>query len=296
VAIAEGQLNTWSSLGPTTQFTDTYNSIRNNLLDKGAPYPLADTVVFLQGSYKNTSNVYGDSDVDIVLCHKGAFYKDLTRLSPADLAAYNSAFGGGVEYDHDAFKRDATAYVTRLYNSVQIKKKVLFVPGNNSGRRDADLLIASRFRRYHEYKSSTNQRYDEGICFFPTGGTMVENFPEQHSANCTTKHQNTNSRFKPMVRIFKNMRNTLIEKKLLANGIAPSYFIEGMLYNVPNDKFVDTYQQTWINCFNYIVTAKREDLVTANYMHWLVRDGTPTSWPIANFDAFTAALKKYWES
>jgi len=294
--IAESQLTTWSTLGPTTQFTDTYNRIRDNLLDKGAPYPLADTEVFLQGSYKNTSNVYGDSDVDIVLCHKGAFYKDLTRLSPADLAAYNAATGGSVTYGYDAFKRDATAYVSRLYNNVQVKKKVLYVPGGNSGRRDADILVAARFRRYHEFKSWTNQRFDEGICFFPNGGAMVENFPEQHSANCTSKHQNTNSRFKPIVRIFKNMRNTMIQKKLLAEGIAPSYFIEGMLYNVPNDKFVDTYQSAWINCFNHIVTADRDKLATANWMHWLVRDGSPTSWPVANFNTFTAALKKYWES
>jgi hypothetical protein len=69
-----------------------------------------------------------------------------------------------------------------------------------------------------------------------------------------------------------------------------------MLYNVPNDKFGGTYQQTWINCFNYIVTADRDKLVTANYKHWLVRDNTPTSWPVANFNTFTTALKKYWES
>jgi hypothetical protein len=97
-----------------------------------------------------------------------------------------------------------------------------------------------------------------------------------------------------MVRIFKNMRNTMIGKGLLADGVAPSYFIEGMLYNVPDDKFGGTYQQTWINCFNHIVTADREKLVCAKYMHWLVRDSAPTSWPIANFNSFTAALKKYW--
>jgi hypothetical protein len=92
------------------------------------------------------------------------------------------------------------------------------------------------------------------------------------------------------------MRNTMMGKGLLADGIAPSYFIEGMLYNVPNDKFGGTYQQTWINCFNYIVTADRDKLVCANYMHWLVHDNQPTSWPVANFNAFTAALKKHWES
>ena len=90
--------------------------------------------------------------------------------------------------------------------------------------------------------------------------------------------------------------NQMIGKGLLADGVAPSYFIEGMLYNVPDDKFGGTYRQTWINCFNHIVTADRENLVCANYMHWLVRDSTPTSWPVANFNTFTEALKKYWES
>jgi hypothetical protein len=294
--IAEAQLDIWASQGPTAQFTDTYNRIRDNLLDKGAPYPLKDTEVFLQGSYKNDTNVYGDSDVDTVLCHTGTFFKDLSRLSPADRAAYDAATGGTVQYGYNDFKRDATAYITRLYNNVNVGRKALYIPGGSSGRRNADVLIASEFRRYHEFKSWENQRFDPGICFFPSGKAMIENFPKQHSDNCTAKHQNTKGWFKPMVRIFKNMRNTMIGKGLLADAVAPSYFIEGMLYNVPNDKFGGTYQQTWIKCFNHIVTADRDKLVCANYMHWLVRDNSPTSWPAANFNTFTTALKKYWES
>jgi len=294
--IAESQLDIWASQGPTAQFTDTYNRIRDNLLDRGAPYPLADTEVFLQGSYKNDTNVYGDSDVDLVLCHTGAFYKDLSRLSPEDRRAYDAATGAAVTYGYADFKRDAVGYIIRLYNNVNAGKKALYIPGGNSGRRNADVLIASQFRRYYEFKSWQNQRYDEGVCFFPAGGSMIENFPKLHSDNCTTKHQNTKSYFKPMIRILKNMRNTMIGEGLLADGVAPSYFIEGMLYNVPNDKFGGTYQQTWINCFNHIVTADHERLVCANYMHWLVRDNSPTSWPVANFNAFTSALKKYWES
>jgi hypothetical protein len=293
--IAEAQLDTWASQGPTAQFTGTYNSIRGNLLDSSAPYPLKDTEVFLQGSYKNDSNVYGDSDVDIVLCHTGAFYKDLSRLSPADRQSYDAVTGGAVQYGYDDFKRDATSYITQLYNNVKAGKKALHIPGNNN-RRNADVLIAAQFRRYHEFKSWQNQRDDEGVCFFSPGGSIIENFPKQHSDNCTAKHQNTNSWFKPTVRVFKNMRNTMIGKGILGDAVAPSYFIEGMIYNVPNDKFGGTYQQTWVNCFNHIVTADQDALVCANCMHWLVRDNSPTSWPVASFNTFTAALKKYWES
>ena len=294
--LAESQLDIWASQGPSVQFTDTYKGVRDSLLDKGAPYPLADTEVFLQGSYKNDTNVYGDSDVDIVLCHTGAYYSDLSRLSAEDRRAYETAAGGTATYGYPDFKRAATAHVTRLYNNVSARKKALYIPGGNSGRRNADVLVASQFRRYYEFKSWQNQRYEEGVSFFPAGGSMIENFPKQHFNNCATKHHNTKSYFKPMVRIFKSMRNTIMKKGLLGDRVAPSYFIEGMLYNVPDDQFGDSYQQTWINCFNHIVTADREKLVCANYMHWLVRDGSPTSWSVANFNTFMSTLKNYWES
>ena len=292
--IGERQLETWASQGKTAQFTDTYNRIRNNLLDTDAPYPIKDTEVFLQGSYKNDTNVYGDSDVDIVLCHTGAFYKDLSHLSPEDRNAYESTSSGTASYANPEFKRDATAYIKQLYKEIEVGKKALHIPGGNSGRRNADVLIASKFRRYYEFKSWQSYRYSEGVCFFSMNGDRIENFPKMHSDNCTMKHKNTKSYFKPIVRIFKNMRNTMIEKRILENGIAPSYFIEGMLYNVPDKKFGGTYQQVWINCFNYIVTAKQDDLICANSMHWLVRDNSPTSWPAANFNTFMNALSDFW--
>jgi hypothetical protein len=70
--------------------------------------------------------------------------------------------------------------------------------------------------------------------------------------------------FKSMVRVFKNMRNTMIEKGLLADGVAPSYFIEGMLTNAPNDKFTGDYQDMWVECFNWVVTADETKLATAS--------------------------------
>ena len=55
------------------------------------------------------------------------------------------------------------------------------------------MRIASQFRRYYEFKSWQNQRYDEGVCFSPAGGSMIENSQSWCSDNCTMKHQNTKS-------------------------------------------------------------------------------------------------------
>lgn len=292
MAIAEKQLETWSSIGPSKQFTDTYQSMRANLLDPSAPYPVKDVEVFLQGSYGNDTNVYGDSDVDIVLKHNGAYYYDLSNLPADHKARYESEHSGSTAYGYNEFKAAAEGYITRLYSGVRVGKKAVYVPGNH-GRRNADILVCQQFRRYTAYEPG-NVRYHEGVAVF-SGGKRIDNFPRQHSANITAKHQATENNFKPMVRVFKNMRNSMNEKKLLAEGLAPSYFIEGMLSNVPNDKFTGDYGDMWVACFNWVVTADASKLATGSDLHWLVRDNTNVCWPLDNFHTFTAALKKYWE-
>jgi hypothetical protein len=288
VAITEAQLETWSQLGKTGQFTDTYKSIRENLLDPSAPYPVKDVEIFLQGSYGNGTNVWADSDVDIVLCHTGAFYHDISGMSQAQQDTFNGVFSGDATYGYPSFKRDAESYIARLYDGVVTGKKALHIPGNSS-RRNAEVLICQEYRRYYSYEPGAHGCH-YGVAFY-VNGSRVENFPKQHAENCTAKHKATNQNFKRMVRTFKNMRNSMIEKGMLADKVAPSYFIEGMLSNVPNDKFTGSYQDMWIECFNWLVTTDESKLAT-----WLVRENSSVCWATANFNAFTAALKEYWES
>lgn len=151
MAISETQLETWSQQGKTGQFVDTYNAIRGNLLDGSAvPYPVKDVNLHLQGSYGNDTNVWADSDVDIVLCHTGAFYYDISEMSQAHQDAFTANFSGNAAYGYPQFKEHATSYITGLYNGVQTGKKALYIPGKNN-RRNADVLICQEFRRYYSY-------------------------------------------------------------------------------------------------------------------------------------------------
>jgi hypothetical protein len=291
--ISEAQLETWSQQGKTGQFTDTYNSIRDNLLAVSAPYPLTDVEVHLQGSYGNSTNVWADSDVDIVLCHTGAFYYDISNLPQAQRSAFEANFVGGTTYGYTEFKDGAKTFISSLYSGVAAGKKALHIPGKNN-RRNADVLICQEFRQYYSYEAGIHGCH-YGVAFF-VDGARIENFPKQHADNCVARHKATNQNFKRMVRVFKNMRNSMIEKGLLADKVAPSYFIEGMLYNVPNDKFTGTYGDMFVGCFNWIVAADETKLTTASGLHWLVRDASSVCWPSTNFHTFTTALKKYWES
>jgi hypothetical protein len=221
------------------------------------------------------------------------FFRDLSRLPVDQKTAYERSFGDAT-YGYSEFTAGVIGILSKRFESdVSLGNKAVWIKPNG-GRRNADVLISAQFRRYHEFNDYSNQRYDEGIAFLVAGGRLIENFPKQHSANLTTKHQNTKNRLKPVVRIFKNMRNHMLDKKLMAQGVAPSYFIEGMLYNVPNDKFSASYADTVAACYDWLTQSDQTKLVCANYMHWLVRAGEHTSWPPENFTKFLTAVRDLW--
>jgi hypothetical protein len=203
-----------------------YNSIREKLLDGHAPYPVKNVEIRLQESYGNDTNVWADSDVDIVLKYTGAFYHDLSEMPAEKQQAFTKAYGADAAYGYHHFKTDALKWINGLYKDDvdSTGKKAIKVRGNGN-RRNADIIICQEFRRYRDFNGIGREEFAESIAFY-IGNQRIENFPKQHSENCTAKHQETGN-FKHMVRIFKNMRNRMIENGLLAEGIAPSYLIEG---------------------------------------------------------------------
>jgi hypothetical protein len=294
MAIPESQLDIWAKQGSVTQSQATYASVRGVLNRDDAPYAAKDYGVFLQGSYGNETNIYADSDVDIVIGVDSVFYKDISGLSEPEKAAYKANFSGSA-YSYSAFKADVTKHLTTHYGSaVKPGKKAIFIQGNGS-RRDTDVLPAAQYRKYHRFSSSWDQSYTDGIVFWTPDGTEIVNYPKRHSANCTTKHQATNMWFKPTVRILKNMRNAMVAKGYIKDGLAPSYFLEGMLYNVPNGQFGKSYEDCVVNAINWVVKSDRPKLVSANEMYYLIHPTAPGAWRAESLDAYLTAVTKLWK-
>ncbi|MDH2256673.1 hypothetical protein N5K16_16010 [Serratia marcescens] len=113
--------------------------------------------------------------------------------------------------------------------------------------------------------------------------------------NLTLKYQASNKWLKPMVRVLKNLRSKLIADGKLKSGLAPSYYLEGLLYNVPNEKFGTSYADCFVNAMNWIQTeADKDKLVCANEQYYLLWEGTHTSWEKADAEAFIDAAIKMW--
>jgi len=89
MAVDEAQLETWSAQGSVQQSAATYKSISGVLNDSGSPYYPKNFDTFLQGSYGNDTNVWADSDVDIVIRLSSVYYSETSELSANDKANFD---------------------------------------------------------------------------------------------------------------------------------------------------------------------------------------------------------------
>jgi len=293
VAIPEAQLETWSHQGSVTQSAGTYAIVKNALENPNALYAERSFEVFLQGSYGNDTNIFSESDVDIVIRLDSVMRSDVSGLPPAQQAAHRQAYGPAV-YTFDEFRQGVLTRLNTAFGTADVEpgNKAIKVRASGS-RRSADVVVCDQFRRYTRFVSGTDNNFIPGIIFPTETAGEIKNYPKLHSANCTSKHQATNGWFKPMVRILKNMRSQLVDDGIIAADIAPSYFIEGLLYNVPADRFGNNYGDTFCNCLNWLQEIDRSTLECANEQYMLLGDSN-VQWPTAKCDAFLDALVDLW--
>jgi hypothetical protein len=222
-----------------------------------------------------------------------AWYHDAPLLPSDQYAAFERAYPESAAYGLPQFKLDVADWLRKRFGSVTVGSKAIFIPGSGA-RRDCDVLVCARFKYYYRFNSVTDQNFAEGICFFLNDGTRIVNFPKQHSDNCTAKHKATAQWFKPTVRIYKNMRNHLVTSGVLRDGTAPSYFIEGLLWNAPVESFGNSFQDTFVATFNHLENVDRSGMKCANGIHQLLAEGSLVSWSPRDCQAYLDSLRRLW--
>lgn len=77
-------------------------------------------------------------------------------------------------------------------------------------------------------------------------------------------------------------------------GVAPSYCIEGLFYNVPPTEYVRTsYGDTFVRGLNWLLKADPNKLVCANWRYYLLGNSN-VQWNKADFDTFLDRACKTW--
>lgn len=303
--IPESQLETWSKQGATTTAITTHTSIRLALTDDRSPLTRkglregTDFEIYLQGSYRNTTNIRGDSDVDVVIQLNSSFLANTSNLSFTETIRYSNSFGC-TYYGWDEFRADVLEALQTYYGRQNIDDT-----GNKSiklkktpGRLAADIVPCLEYRQYTSFSSLDNQSFVEGMIFYTKQERReVINYPKQHYKNGAAKNSvdRTQSSYKPSIRMFKNAKYYLINNGIIARSLAPSYFLEGLLYNVSDGAFEDSYQMAYLKILVELSEASLASFTCQNEQLPLFGN-LPEQWLITDARELLSHLLELWQN
>ena len=244
---------------------------------------------YLQGSYRNDTNIRGDSDVDVVLELTSAFRHDTSALSQYEQGLLTSSFQPA-SHDWNDFRREtlkaleagfSRGIVSQSNKSIKLKA--------DPPRLAVDVVVCMEHRQYTSYSS-----YVKGITFWAMRDKRwIVNFPQEHYKNGAAKSARAADRYKRTVRMFKNARNHLESTRRISADLAPSYFVECLLYNAPDSAFQYGFQETYCSIVNWIVQNNLDRLVCQNGQQWLFGP-SPEQWSAMDAKAFANELVSLW--
>ena len=290
MAIPESQLSRWSDHGAQDPSIRTHETIRQ-VLDAYQWPPRMTRVFHLQGSYRNDTNIRGDSDVDVVLEMTSAFNHDANALSQYEQGVVAASFQSA-DYNWNGFRREVLKALEGGFG------KGMVAQGNKSiklkadpPRLAADVVVCIGHRRY-----DSSYSYAEGITFYALQDKRwIVNYPKEHYKNGVAKSSRTSDRFKRTVRMFKSARNRLESTGRIGADLAPSYFIECLIYNAPDWAFQYGFQDTYSAVVNWIVQNDLDRIVCQNGQQWLFGP-SPEQWSVEDAKAFGSELVSLWNN
>lgn len=290
MTIPESQLSRWSDHGSQDAAKGTHTAIRRAL----EAYRWPDAVrydVYLQGSYQNDTNISGDSDVDVVLELKSTLYHDLSGLSDWERRRFTATLGP-VTYGWNDFRRDALKAMEQGFGRALIaqgNKTIKLKP--NPGSLAADVVVCANHRTH-----TSQSTYVDGIMLYALQDKReIINYPMLHYRNGAEKGRRTLDRYKRTVRMFKNARNRLLSDGRLRRGTAPSYFLECLLYNVPDRCFQAGFQDTYMSVVNWMTSTDLGMLACQNGRQPLFGD-LPEQWSQPDARSLSRGLVALWNN
>lgn len=184
--------------------------------------------IFIQGSYKNNTNVRANSDIDICVMLKNPFYSIYPDYYDRTDYGFTKSEYGFRDYKEDLFKA-----LRNKFPETKIGNKSLKIE-SNSYRVEIDAIPSIQLRNYKAINSHDSDSFIEGIKFISNSGDAIINYPKEHVKNSIQKNENTQRRYKRLVRVVKRIRHQMIKDGESVDGSISSFLLECLIWNVPN--------------------------------------------------------------
>lgn len=286
MTLPEDVLADWASAPGDAKAQEAYRQIKV-ALQQSDLLKQREIDVYLQGSYRNRTHIRANSDVDVVAELQTPYSYDIDALSETQKAIFKAAYLDD-PYGFVEFKRDVRQSLVDYFGQENVTdgNKCIKIRGN-ARRSNADALPCLEHRKVVGF-SGQDWNYLQGIKFFTRDeNRLVINWPKIHFRNGAKKNSKTNDRFKHLVRICKHMRDVLAEWDF-PPSLAPSYFIECLLYNVPNNSFTTSYAVSLSTVLAYLEAVDLSTFVCVNEQDPLF--GTDNGWNVDDARTFIEYL------
>jgi hypothetical protein len=288
MALSPDQIRKWSQRGDPIHAWYSYQMVRSSLAESrlaGMSWS-----VYPQGSYANKTNIAADSDVDLVVALTSSFYPDKEKLNEFEEGEYARYYERSDETWRE-FRDAVTAILRQDFWVVEGSKAVKVRSGLI--RLPADVLIALEHRYYHSFPSFAGQVFVDGVQFYRSGKHRIVNVPKQHMEACAWKDARTAGNYRKVVRVAKNARNALITAGEVARETAPSYFLESLLWNVPDLSFGNGLQNAYQRAIAWL-DGQQGELGTMKFPNGrggLFENTSDTSWNQGNAKQIITGLR-----
>lgn len=175
-----------------------------------------------------------DSDVDIKVEFTQRVYRS---VSPECMSWWEqhttNAYSG--RWTPKAFREELGIALKRVSRAVDATHNVAFyVPDVPGSRPSTDVVPCFTYL----YAPGWGRGPAQGSVVFTRDGKHIVNWPQQQLDNGRAKNLRTNRRYKFAVRALKAVENDLAQMGVIKS--LPSYFMECLIYNVPDNVLVAT--------------------------------------------------------
>jgi hypothetical protein len=222
----------WASPPAPTEQEKCERAVRavKTAIDASPALSIRNVRVFVQGSYRNRTNVRAESDVDVCVCCSDSMFCDVPP------GATRTQFGidsSPIRYPFDQFRREVGAALVAKFGTTSVRAgRKAFDIHENTYRISADAVPSFD---YFSYRFGAPPVV--GTAFVSEGKRII-NYPEQHYTNGVSKNDETAKRFKAVARIIKRLRYEMLTAGSYPSAAkVQSYELESLVWNVPSPLF-----------------------------------------------------------
>ncbi len=271
MGFSEEFVNNAAAVVDSHSLQSDFNFIKRNLqqaivnVAHVAPYfNPNDVSIYLQGSYACKTNTRFQAKMEIIVEINKTREFDYDKMSRADMRLRDNFF---VDFEHyftvKHFKDVLAEEISKILN-VKVTKKAttILIPAFGKLEHSIDLFPCFKYKYFRPEGGSIRGKlvYDQRL------NEHFLMFTNLHTVNGNLKDNITHGNFKRIVRLMKNLV-AISAREDLGIHYVRGYYIECLLYNVPNEMYFANdgkLSSVFLKVINWLNFANLDDFVCQN--------------------------------